>query len=61
MIPLKPCPFCGQRDQLAVGQKTDDVGTLVDVFYLSCAACGAEGPAADSADQAAELWNGRAS
>jgi Lar family restriction alleviation protein len=43
------CPFCG-------GTATEliDLGAT---FWLSCTACGANGPSGDSAEQALEYWN----
>ena len=38
----KPCPFCGEQDDLELGTGTKDRdGTPV---YLSCVTCGAQGP-----------------
>ncbi len=49
---LKPCPFCGEMDELCV---------LPDkqFFSVECEVCGTIGPAGETADIAIELWNRR--
>ena len=51
---LKPCPFCG-----------GPAGLVADPYRprrvaAFCDSCGAHGPVADKADDAARLWNDRA-
>ena len=49
---LKPCPFCGEMDELCL---------LPDKrFYsVNCEVCGTIGPAGQNEDIAIELWNRR--
>lgn len=51
---LKPCPFCGDGTDMRV---IDQQG----IAWVSCSACGTEGPAWDTAEQAATAWNRRTS
>lgn len=49
---IKPCPFCGEMDELCV---------LPDkqFFSVNCEVCGTIGPAGQTEDIAIELWNRR--
>lgn len=49
---LRPCPFCGQTKICGI----DDMEMYCTV---SCDACEAEGPPADSIDEAIRAWNTR--
>ena len=49
---LKDCPFCGHNEVM-----TFDHG---DCFAVGCLNCHAEGPSADTRDEATEKWNDRA-
>ena len=50
---LKPCPFCGEREELCL---------LPDKHFYSvnCEVCGTLGPIGETEDIAVELWNRRA-
>jgi len=43
------CPFCGSTDPELI--------YLATTFWVSCKACSANGPSANSAEQALEHWN----
>ena len=48
------CPFCQQRDCMAVSEpETDD---NADAYFVHCYCCGAAGPDAGSARSARERW-----
>ena len=49
---LKPCPFCGEREELCL---------LPDKHFYSvnCKVCGTLGPIGETEDIAIELWNRR--
>ena len=52
---LKPCPFCGENAELE--------WALIDSnrkVHVWCAKCGADGPLADSMEEATAVWNKRA-
>lgn len=49
--PIKPCPFCGNRDL-----RTEGMGASHNVY---CNQCEADGPVGRTEDQAVELWNTR--
>jgi Lar family restriction alleviation protein len=51
MSELKPCPFCGGTPRSFWGS---------DVNYVQCLACSADGPVADTEDEAIAAWNRRA-
>lgn len=51
-VHLKPCPFCGQTDQL---RRLSDMAC-----WVRCARCLVEGPPAASLRSAAMKWNKRA-
>lgn len=59
MIPITPCPFCGDADPAI-----DEVD--LRVWAVVCNGCGCTGPIEDydnakqSAERAIELWNQRA-
>lgn len=50
MTDLKPCPFCGSNE-------TDPING--DRCWIACLTCWAEGPSADTPEDAAERWNNR--
>lgn len=50
---LDACPFCGSIDLNFSSNGHEN-------FFVSCEQCGAEGPAAESKQRAADLWNTRA-
>ncbi len=52
-VELKPCPFCGWSGNAVSG--TDDI----QVAYVECADCGAEGPTEITKERAIESWNHR--
>ena len=68
---LKPCPFCGEKDQLEViNNKTHCIGhgDYVKVSYIVCHKCHSTGPTFDDWDyphgdrktMAIATWNARA-
>jgi len=52
---LKPCPFCGCKIHVISTGKAIAGNTLYGVLCV----CGAEGPSADSKQDAADTWNRR--
>lgn len=53
-----PCPFCGTVELVAIEDcSCEDTPS----FHVNCDQCGAEGPIADSALEAATAWNARRS
>ena len=50
---MKPCPFCGEADDLEPGVAVDGN------HFVVCAQCGAEGPIAYRPLLAVEFWDGR--
>lgn len=59
MDELKPCPFCGEKEDIDYGIFN---GTLKGFDYVQCQNCGAEIHAIHKAERfivAAELWNRR--
>ena len=59
-IKLKPCPFCGEREDIDYGINT---GTLKGFDYVECQNCGAEIHAIHKngkAIAAIDAWNRRA-
>ena len=50
---LSPCPFCGWKNPT-------EVSSGIDVVYIECADCGAEGPTGESRAEADAGWNRRA-
>lgn len=48
---LKPCPFCGRDDHLEV--------VPGGLSFVTCNACEACGPDAETGDEARRLWNVR--
>ena len=55
MTTLKPCPFCGEGDELYV-EKTQDG---YDYRYVRCAMCGSQGEQCSKRDVAIKCWNTR--
>lgn len=53
---LKPCPFCGGEAHV-LAQHWDDGS---HVWWVECAACGAEGMRCDDGQHAIDAWNTRA-
>lgn len=54
-----PCPFCGHLEYGGIVEV--DCGEACDprlTYHVQCDRCGAEGPSAMSAREAAEAWNG---
>lgn len=50
---LRPCPFCGGDDELALSEPPLP-------WFVICGACGVEGPYADKRKHAIAAWNTRA-
>lgn len=55
-IKFLPCPFCGEDDMLSVAYHETKQGKE---FFVTCTDCGTDGPMANSAQEAVELWNNR--
>jgi len=52
---LLPCPFCGSSN---VG--IENIVTIDSLVWVSCGQCGdAEGPPAETTEEAETLWNTR--
>lgn len=51
---LKPCPFCGSSHVTVAHQDPEKVQ-----YAGQCVPCEAVGPAAETREKAAELWNRR--
>ena len=60
MIGLKPCPFCGESEDIDFGIYT---GTLKGFDYVQCQNCGAEIKSINNGKhiEALKAWNRRAS
>jgi hypothetical protein len=58
--PPEPCRFCGTIEYLDLENDELDPGnaTWRPSYFVRCQECWATGPSADSAKEAAELWNG---
>lgn len=58
-IELKPCPFCGEKDDIDYGVMG---GTMKGFDYVQCQNCGAEIRSINNGKfiEAIELWNRRA-
>lgn len=52
---LKPCPWP------SCGSKNVSIGGGCEIYWVGCDNCGALGPEAKTIEQAAALWNARAS
>ncbi len=50
---FKPCPFCGAKNLVEVGD------ALLDMFWMHCVKCDAHGPSYHNLETAKELWNRR--
>ena len=50
----KPCPFCGST-RIGLWYAAEYEG----VIQAFCESCGADGPSADSSDEAQDAWNKR--
>ena len=55
-IKLKPCPFCGEDEQITVALEDTEHGKEFSVF---CPTCGTDGPTGITERMAVELWNNR--
>jgi Lar family restriction alleviation protein len=49
---LKPCPFCYNEDAELKG-----ISGIVKFFFVQCNGCFWQGPAEESIDMAASMWN----
>jgi hypothetical protein len=62
----EPCPFCASQNGVTVYPNDHaEVGAQMgvphlDVFYVRCDQCGADGPVCDSHNEAVQKWNRRA-
>lgn len=54
MTKTEPCPFCGYYMTMVW-----HIGHLGKPWVVECYKCGAQGPHADTEDEAFELWNRR--
>lgn len=57
MVEYKPCPFCGESENLVFGQYN---GTMRGYFYVECEDCGVELRVRGDLRTAIEAWNKRA-
>ena len=61
MKELKPCPFCGEKENIDYGLMT---GTMRGLDYVQCQKCGAQITAVHRSKnikiEAIEAWNRRA-
>lgn len=56
MTELKPCPFCkAEGDMLSVWEDNDYIEKMRK--YVYCHKCGAQGPRAETDEEAVEGWN----
>ena len=53
-VGIKPCPFCNNSNP-----KKYSLQTAGSLHQILCSACGAFGPAAESEDEALDVWNNR--
>ena len=56
MIKLKPCPFCGAKEQVRVVS----MGTKHILYWVCCYSCNSFSGAAESEEKAINAWNTRA-
>ena len=57
---LIPCPFCGGQTKLGIRYAPKIVLNNNGTYGVTCSSCGAEGPASDTKNEAADDWNRRA-
>ena len=50
---LKPCPFCGEKNNLTYFG-------LLSVYWVRCDECRTTGPTKDTMKEAIKVWNARA-
>lgn len=58
MLDLLPCPFCGctaEQDHLSIAADPQAEGD----YRVTCSACYADGPTADTPQKAMILWDAR--
>jgi Lar family restriction alleviation protein len=56
---MKPCPFCGAKDEHDNLQYADGAGFILVGIVVECQKCGCQGPVAPGSKKAAELWDKR--
>lgn len=56
---LKPCPFCGSRDNFISKEMIDTKIGIKSIFYVECRRCRMCGPWASCADYAVNEWDER--
>lgn len=57
---LKPCPFCGAKDELEIWDLGGDKwGNIKELWIVHCANCGCNMDWLDSKKEAIEAWNRR--
>lgn len=54
---IKPCPFCGSHNLGYHGDTTDFLSR--DRYWVYCMRCEAQGPKADSREEAVKRWDGK--
>lgn len=53
MTKIKDCPFC----KTPIKEDDDNCYEGISLSWIICEGCGAEGPFADSMEEAIALWN----
>lgn len=56
---LKPCPFCGEEDDLLLMTQVIGQKERTEVFYVKCGSCTARGAGKLSRYTARAAWNTR--
>ena len=59
MAELKPCPFCGEKENIKVGEVP--IGNYANLFYkVTCRTCGASSGLDRDKETIIKAWNRRA-
>lgn len=57
---IKPCPFCGsKRIRINSTREDREEEDKLQTYWGLCMDCGADGPNAESAEEAVRMWNER--
>ena len=57
---LKPCPFCGELEDLQWQEGDDESNYTGGYVWVNCPVCDCNGPKGETQRETVELWNRRA-